>query len=132
LNSNGYRISNNNNNNGGGTIGDSVHSGVLTDVYAREPRRYLREIIAVGGIQKLSSTLRDQLQGSGVIMQDCASTKASAADMAIMAEILKVYIAFIYGISLWHCIYCLLKNHSFMLLSCYLLFNPPCTIQTHV
>ncbi|KAJ3414932.1 hypothetical protein HDV05_005881 [Chytridiales sp. JEL 0842] len=54
-----------------------------------EPRRFLREIIAVGHTNLIPAVLRTQLQGSGVTIQDCASKKASAADMAIMNQILK-------------------------------------------
>ncbi|KAJ3107626.1 hypothetical protein HDU97_003620 [Phlyctochytrium planicorne] len=52
-------------------------------------RRYLKDIIAVCSIDRLNPGLRTQLQDSGVVMQDCASGKPSAADMAIMVELLK-------------------------------------------
>jgi hypothetical protein len=53
-------------------------------------KRFLKDMIAVGATHKMHTSLRRELQDSGVAMLDCASQKASAADMAIMAEILKV------------------------------------------
>ncbi|KAJ3211850.1 hypothetical protein HDU67_004231 [Dinochytrium kinnereticum] len=51
--------------------------------------RFIKDIVAVSAVDRMAPTIRNQLQESGVVMLDCASGKASAADMAIMVEILK-------------------------------------------
>eukprot|EP00842_Homolaphlyctis_polyrhiza_P001342 jgi/Hompol1/2208/HPOL_002861-RA len=49
----------------------------------------VRSIIAVGNVARLTNDLRRELTEAGVSLLDCVSPKASAADMAIVVEMLK-------------------------------------------
>ncbi|KAJ3049758.1 hypothetical protein HK097_009234, partial [Rhizophlyctis rosea] len=61
----------------------------VKDKILRPTNLQLRDFIAVGDVEKLDRTKRSELQASGLTMIDCASTKKSAADIAIMLEIWK-------------------------------------------
>nr|KAJ3418302.1 hypothetical protein HK105_000074 [Polyrhizophydium stewartii] len=49
----------------------------------------VRNIVAVCNVSRFEAGLRTELQSAGVTLIDCASTKPSASDMAIVTELLK-------------------------------------------
>ncbi|KAJ1551537.1 hypothetical protein HK096_008957, partial [Nowakowskiella sp. JEL0078] len=50
----------------------------------------LVDIFAIGNVERLSSSVRIELEGAGVILQNLSCGKPSAADITILTEITKV------------------------------------------
>lgn len=50
----------------------------------------LRNISAIGNISNLNNQQKNELEECGIVMQNISSGKASAADIAILGELLKL------------------------------------------
>ncbi|KAJ1547961.1 hypothetical protein HK096_008343, partial [Nowakowskiella sp. JEL0078] len=57
--------------------------------FIRSKKAILADIFAIGNVERLSSSVRIELEGAGVILQNVSCGKPSAADITILTEITK-------------------------------------------